>query len=93
MDMQEPEEHRIWANKGEAVTCINGHAICDIARNLYIGDPRSGDDFTNWRQPEPDKSTQVAEIRCAKCRGAWVRGNPQLGYQFHFGSEKHGGWR
>ena len=34
MDMPE-HGPPIWANKGEAVTCINGHAICEIARNIY----------------------------------------------------------
>jgi hypothetical protein len=88
-----PEEPPIWANKGEAVTCINGHVICEMARNVYVGEARAGEHFTNWSQPEPDKRTHVAEIRCTICRGAWVRGNPQEGYQFHFGSNKHGGWR
>ena len=83
----------VWALKGETVTCINGHPIVDVAHNIYIGDARSGEDFTNWRQPEPDRSTSVAEIRCTECRGVWIRGNVAAGYQFHFGSDRTEGWR
>ena len=89
----EQNEPQVWAHKGEAVTCINGHAICHIARTLYVGDPRSGADFENWMQPEPDRTTQVTEIRCKTCRGTWVRGSRAGGYQFHFGDDKNGGWR
>lgn len=86
-------EKTLWASKGEAVTCINGHAVCEIAHNLYAGDKRSAADFCNWRQPEPEKSKSVAEIRCVECRGVWVRGNLDAGYQFHFGTNPKEGWR
>ena len=95
-DMSEappPNVPRIWAHKGEAITCINGHAICDLARDIYLGEPRQGDHFTNWRQPEPHRSCPVGEIRCTECRGVWIRGNPQAGYQFRFGAPPHGEWR
>ena len=26
---------KLWASKGETVTCIMGHAICDMARDIY----------------------------------------------------------
>ena len=87
------EAPKIWAHKGEAVTCVNGHAIVDIARNIYVDDPRSGTDFTNWRQPEPSRATPVGELRCVKCRGVWIRGNTKAGYSFHFGAPPHGEWR
>lgn len=54
-----------------------------------IGDPRHAGDFTNWQQPQPDKSTQVADIRCTICRGAWINGSKKSGYRFHFLD----GWR
>jgi len=87
------ETPKLWARQGESVTCIKGHAICDMARDVYVGDGRAAEDFTNWRQPEPDKSQSVAELRCAQCRGVWIRGNPRDGYQFHFGSDPKEGWR
>ena len=83
------EAPRRWAAKGETITCINNHPIVDIAQDIYVGMQRSAEHFTNWRQPEPDKSVSVAEIRCAQCKGVWIRGNTRAGYQFHFS----GGWR
>ena len=89
----QPDGPRVWANQGEAVTCIKGHAICEMARTVYVGEPRSGEHFTNWRQPEPDRATPVPEIRCTVCRSVWIRGNTSDGYQFHFGAPPHGQWR
>ncbi len=86
------ESPKLWAIKGEKVTCINGHDICEIAHDIPVGAPRAGTDFTDWVQPEPDHSTSVAEIRCNKCRGVWIRGSTSDGYQFHFGSPP-GEWR
>lgn len=83
------ESTQFWARKGETVCCVKGHAICDIAHDIMVGDSRSSADFTNWKQPEPDKSTNVADIRCATCRGAWINGNKTDGYRFHFAE----GWR
>lgn len=84
---------KLWASKGETATCIHGHAICDMARDIYVGDPRQGTDFVNWRQPEPDRSESVAELRCDVCRGIWIRGNSRDGYQLHFGLNPKEGWR
>lgn len=89
-DMSEaPQENPLWARKGETVTCVKGHPICDIAHDLKFGIPRSSAHFTNWKQPEPDKADQVATLRCSLCRGVWIRGNTRDGYQFHFSD----GWR
>ena len=79
----------MWANKGEAVVCVRGHHICDIAHVIYVEDPRGKADFTNWIQPEPHINDKVTEIRCKKCRGAWVRGASDGSYSFHFAE----GWR
>ena len=84
---------RVWANKGEAITCLKGHVICTIGQNLYMGDPRAKEHFVDWQQPEPATSTSVADIRCMLCRSVWIRGNPRHGYQFHFGVPPHGEWR
>ena len=84
-----PNIPRMWAYKGEAITCVNGHVVCEMACDVHIGDARSGDHFTNWKQTQPDRSTPVTEIRCTECRGVWIRGNLDAGYQFHFNE----GWR
>lgn len=83
------EPRRIWAHRGECVCCLKGHPICEIARDIFVGDPRSGEDFINWSQPEPDKTTSVADIRCTICRAVWIRGSKRGGYQLHFAE----GWR
>lgn len=87
------EAPRLWARAGETVTCINGHDICDIARDIANDERHSPSQFANWRQPEPSTSTHITAIRCAECRGVWIRmGRAQSGhsvYQMHF--EK--GWR
>ena len=80
---------RVWAHKGEAIVCLNGHPVCEVARTLYFGEPLSGKHFTNWVQPEPDHSESVANIKCKQCRSVWLRGNKRDGYQFHFAD----GWR
>ena len=87
-----PDSRKLWANKGEAVTCVNGHPICIVAKHLYIGDPHSPENFTDWAQPEPDRDTKVVEIRCVKCRGVWIR-QGATAYQLHFGAPPHGEWR
>lgn len=80
---------RLWARQGDAVACLNGHAICHIARDIYAGEARADGDFDHWHQPEPDRKASVTAIRCAQCKSVWIRGNPRDGYQFHF----QDGWR
>ena len=87
------EAPKLWARAGETVTCINGHPVCDIARDIVDYERHSPSHFTNWRQPEPDKSMHITAIRCTECRGVWIRaGKAPAGhsvYQLHF----ENGWR
>lgn len=83
------EAPRMWARQGEAICCLNGHPICHVARDIYAGEERGGGDFTDWRQPEPDRKASVAALRCNQCKSVWIRGNLREGYQFHFAD----GWR
>ena len=93
LDVTPEQPRKVWAHQGESVTCIKGHAVCTVARTIMVGDPRNGGDFINWQQPEPDRSESVADLRCKKCRGAWIRGNPKDGFQFHFAAPPHDEWR
>lgn len=86
--MNDMSQKPLWARKDEAVTCINGHAICHVSRNIAVGDGREKSDFYRWEQPQPDDKTPVAKIRCRRCRGIWIRGGRGV-YQFHFAE----GWR
>lgn len=89
MDEGAKNERRVWANQGEAIVCTQGHHICDIAHVIFVEDPRSAGDFTNWMQPQPAIQDKVADIKCKLCRGAWVRGASDGSYSFHFAD----GWR
>jgi hypothetical protein len=80
---------KVWAEAGELITCVNGHIICRMARTIHVGDARQSDHFTDWTQPEPKRSDHVADLKCKRCRGVWIRGNPRDGYAFHFSD----GWR
>jgi hypothetical protein len=79
---------QLWAKQGDVVTCINGHPICTIARDVFLDEPR-GNVFTDWQQPEPEKTQTVPSIRCAACRGVWIRQTGRNTYAFHFAD----GWR
>jgi hypothetical protein len=85
----DPSEKRLWATKGESVVCLKGHPICDISRDIYVGEGRSAKDFTNWRQREPDRTTPVNTLRCWTCRSIWVRRDSKRNTFFHFAE----GWR
>ncbi len=80
---------KLWATKGECITCTQGHPICEIAHDIAIGEPRGSGNFTNWKQPQPDHYKPVSDITCNQCGGSWINGNPRNGYRFHFAE----GWR
>jgi hypothetical protein len=88
-DMSSP---RLWARKGEAVTCTCDHVVCHIACDIYTDGQRAAEHFCDWQQPQPPMDKSVAEVCCQECRGFWVRGVQVPGgiaYQFHFAD----GWR
>lgn len=75
----------IFAKAGEWVTCESGHRICQIARDLELGELQLANDFTNWQQDEPAPGAMIAQ--CAVCGGDWYRG--VTGLEMHIG----GKWR
>ena len=78
---------KIFARRGEVVTCVQGHAVCAMSRDVYEGE-RDPKIFCDWQQPEPDKTTPINKIRCVHCRGVWIRKGGGS-YRLHFA----GGWR
>lgn len=40
-------------SKGDVVVCTNGHVICELVKDLNIGDMNWGTAFGNWTQPDP----------------------------------------
>lgn len=52
-----PVDHgALVAKAGTRVTCRNGHHVCDIVKDLHIGDEGWAECFGNWRRPEPSLS-------------------------------------
>ena len=73
---------QIYADKGETVTCENGHPICEFLDSVATGQPFSSLHMGNWQQPEPKLGT-IAQA-CGICGARWFKG-PYL----HFPN----GWR
>jgi len=41
---------KIWAKEGDEVTCINGHRICTIAKDINEGQSHQPEFFHDWTQ-------------------------------------------
>ena len=79
---------KLYAKSGQWITCENGHRICQIVRDLYIGDLGWAACIGNWQEnafPEPALGQTICP-RCGICGGWWSGG----GWEFHF---EDGGWR
>jgi hypothetical protein len=66
---QELVHRRIIAKLGDKVTCKNGHVICDIGRDLCVGQMQAPGDFINWQQKEPTVGDPV--LPCEVCGDYW----------------------
>lgn len=65
----------VYAHRGEEVVCAtHGHVICEVGRDILVGELPGPDAFTNWRQAPPVKRTGHA--RCTICRGYWFHRAP-----------------
>ena len=74
----------VYANKGDVVTCENGHPICEFTMDVYSGEPqRLPEQLGSWRQEEPHIG-QVPVPVCEKCGAMFTNG-----IAFHF----QDGWR
>lgn len=66
----------LYAEKGEHITCENGHVICTVAHDIAYGqiqDPPN--DFEDWKQEEPKRGSASTVIRCEICGAPWFAGN------------------
>lgn len=52
--MAEAECRRLVARSGTKVRCLSGHHICDIVKDLHLGDTSWAENFGNWQQPQPE---------------------------------------
>ena len=75
----------IYARKGEVVVCENGHPVCELARDVNLGETFDPSDLVNWKQ-SPPKIGDTAP-RCV-CGARYWRGD-NLAQNFHFID----GWR
>ena len=65
---------KIYFNKGDIIECPNGHYICEIGINVYVGDKFSSDAFINFKDtPEPKLGTLMNDITCNECGENWVK--------------------
>ena len=79
-----PKPRIPYATEGEAITCENGHFICDFVKTVYEGDIQNVDEqLGNWQQTKPKLGTFPLP-RCEVCGARWT-----LGVIYHV----EGGWR
>lgn len=78
-------------HKGDFVCCENGHVICEVVTDVYLGTANWASAFENWQQtdrPVPGEAyTPETFPRCAHCGEQFMR-NTGLGWQAHIR-----GWR
>ncbi len=74
------------AKKGEKVTCTNGHVICEVVDDLYVGRTLWGDCFGAWRQPPPVPGT-TDKPPCIICGAPFIASDS---WAFHY---EDGTWR
>lgn len=75
----------IYAKSGEILTCINGHEIARLARDIIQGQYYEPGMFVGWSRPEPEIGQKYAP--CLVCGGRWWFGNESQ--HLHFKD----GWR
>jgi hypothetical protein len=78
----------LFARKGEAVMCENGHIICTVANNIAVAGKYVPTNMYNWTQPEPVSGEKdFTKIICQRCGSLFW--HCEGGQHFHFSD----GWR
>lgn len=78
---------KIYALKGEKITCEKGHVICEMARTVLYGDYQKAAQLKNWRQEIPGIGDEIP--KCTKCGSEFYRNDIINGIHMHFKK----GWR
>lgn len=79
---------RVYAYRGETVTCENNHPICEFAETVHYGDSQDlRHQLVNWRQPAPEIGA-LLPVLCTGCNAPFGQIG-ETGCEFHFAS----GWR
>ena len=79
----------LYASKGEIVSCENGHEICDVSRDVYVGDLIIVNQFENWRNQTAPMPNDVIKP-CHTCGARFIDSKiPYGGTWLHI----NGQWR
>ena len=79
----------LYAKAGEIVTCLNGHEICELAKDIFVADHISASQFKWWRNQMAAKPNTPIEP-CHTCGAPYVKsGTPYGGTYLHIDGE----WR
>ena len=71
-------EQTLYASAGEIVTCLNGHEICELAKDIFVADLISVEQFKNWRhQPQPQPRYPITP--CMSCGAPYVTSTTAYG--------------
>ncbi len=67
---------RKLANKGQIVTCTNGHEVCELSRDYFEDQDVNPDLFAHFRSPQRiiSENDRINEIRCLVCGAQWISG-------------------
>ena len=85
----EEAEPTLYAKAGEIVTCLGGHEICELAKDIFVADPIQTSQFTNWRNQKPPEPNDPIEP-CKTCGEPFVKSAmPYGGTRLHINGE----WR
>lgn len=80
--------NHLFARRGEMVTCVNGHVICVVDRDIVRGERANiQNQFTDWHQPMPDPAAVIPA--CAQCGDIWFMNDHLHGMRLHIS----GDWR
>lgn len=75
----------LYAEKGEIVRCENGHAVCEMAADVFVGDAWRVLQLKNWQRPGMQN---LASGPCS-CGSRFFGPHASAGNCLHF----HNGWR
>ncbi len=83
----EKAEPVLYAKTGEIVTCLGGHEICELAKDIFVADPLQSSQFTNWRNQEPAEPNSPI-MPCKTCGEPYIKSAaPYGGTWLHINGE------
>ena len=60
-------------NKGDIIKCPKGHYICEVNRDVYVGEVCDVSIFVNFKETkEPKLGDPIESCVCSKCGANWA---------------------